>query len=402
MGRGEVLDAADMWQEFTEAIPNFDSTSKKSETLLEQMNTTKDSSDYLWYTSRFQLESSDTQAILEVSSLGHALHAFINGQAVGELYFTYAKETRSAQGSRKNPRFKFERSVSLSKGINNVSILSVMVGMPNSGAFLERRAAGLRTVMIRDKQENYDFTNYSWGYQIGLQGETLQIYTEQGSSQVQWKKFSNAANPLTWYKAQVDAPPGDAPVTLNLASMGKGEAWVNGQSIGRYWPSYRSPNGSAQTWYNVPRSFLKPTGNLLVLLEENGGNPLQISLDTVSISQVCGHVTASHLASVSSWIEHNHRAKNPAKVSGRRPKVLLACPSKSKISRISFASYGTPLGNCRSSLAVGACHSQNSTAVVKEACLGKMKCSIAVSDRRFGGDPCPTEPKSLMVVAECQ
>jgi len=36
--------------------------------------------------------------------------------------------------------------------------------------------------------------------QIGLQGETLQIYTEQGSSQVQWKKFSNAGNPLTWYK----------------------------------------------------------------------------------------------------------------------------------------------------------------------------------------------------------
>ncbi|KAJ6757863.1 BETA-GALACTOSIDASE RELATED [Salix koriyanagi] len=163
MGRGEVLDAADMWQEFTEAIPNFDSTSTKSETLMEQMNTTKDSSDYLWYTSRFQYESSDTQAILEVSSLGHALHAFVNGQAVG-----------SAHGSHKNPRFKFERSVSLRKGINYVSILSVMVGMPNSGAFLERRAAGLRTVKIRDKLDNYDLTNYSWGYQIGLQGETLQ------------------------------------------------------------------------------------------------------------------------------------------------------------------------------------------------------------------------------------
>ncbi|KAJ6360627.1 hypothetical protein OIU77_004609 [Salix suchowensis] len=391
MRRGEVLDAADMWQEFTEAIPNFDSTSTKSETLLEQMNTTKDSSDYLWYTSRFQYESSDTQAILEVSSLGHALHAFVNGQAVG-----------SAHGSHKNPRFKFERSVSLSKGINYVSILSVMVGMPNSGAFLERRAAGLRTVKIRDKLDNYDLTNYSWGYQIGLQGETLQIYIEQRSSQVQWKKFSNAGNPLTWYKTQVDAPPGHAPVALNLASMGKGEAWVNGQSIGRYWPSYHSPNGSAQTWYNVPRSFLKPTGNLLVLLEENGGNPLQISLDAASISQVCGHVTASHMAPVSSWIEHHHRAKNPAKVSGRRPKVLLACPSKSKISRISFASYGTPLGSCTSTLALGTCHSQNSRTAVEEACLGKMKCSIAVSDRRFGGDPCPTKPKSLMVVAECQ
>ncbi|XP_011003960.1 PREDICTED: beta-galactosidase 16-like [Populus euphratica] len=391
MGRGEVLDAADMWQEFTEAIPNFDSTSTRSETLLEQMNTTKDSSDYLWYTLRLQHESSDTQTILDVSSLGHALHAFVNGQAVG-----------SVQGSHKNPRFKFETSVSLSKGINNVSLLSVMVGMPDSGAFLENRAAGLRTVMIRDKQDNNDFTNDSWGYQIGLQGETSQIYTEQGSSQVRWKKFSVAGNPLTWYKTRVDAPPGDVPVALNLASMGKGEAWVNGRSIGRYWPSYRTPNGSAQTWYNVPRSFLKPAGNLLVLQEEKGGNPLQVSLDTVSISQVCGHVTASHLAPVSSWTEHNQRYKNPAKVSGRRPKVQLACPSKSKISRISFASYGTPLGNCRNSLAVGTCHSQNSKAVVEEACLGKMKCSIPVSERRFGGDPCPAKAKSLMVVAECR
>ena len=46
-----------------------------------------------FFINRFQLESSDTLAIFEVSSLGHALHAFINGQAVGELYFTYAKET---------------------------------------------------------------------------------------------------------------------------------------------------------------------------------------------------------------------------------------------------------------------------------------------------------------------
>ncbi|CAK7344773.1 unnamed protein product [Dovyalis caffra] len=272
MGRGKVLDAADMWQEFTEAIPNFKSTSTKSETLLEQMNTTKDSSDYLWYT--FSLvfdfscnkhtlhETSDPQAILDVSSFGHVLHAFVNGQAVG-----------SAQGSHENPRFKFERTVSLSIGINNVSLLSVMVGMPDSGAYLETRGSGLRSVMIRDKQDNKDFTNYPWGYQLGLQGEKLQIYTEQGSSQVQWKKFSNAGNPLTWYKTLVDAPPGDVPVALNLASMGKGEAWVNGQSIGRYWPSYHAPGGSSQTWYNVPRSFLKPTGNLLVLLEEEGGNP---------------------------------------------------------------------------------------------------------------------------------
>uniref|UniRef100_A0A3Q7IT15 Beta-galactosidase galactose-binding domain-containing protein n=2 Tax=Solanum TaxID=4107 RepID=A0A3Q7IT15_SOLLC len=31
--------------------------------------------------------------------------------------------------------------------------------------------------------------------------------------------------------------------------MGKGEAWVNGQSIGRYWVSFRTLAGiPSQTW----------------------------------------------------------------------------------------------------------------------------------------------------------
>lgn len=38
------------------------------------------------------------------------------------------------------------------------------------------------------------------------------------------------------------APDGKGPVSLNLSTMGKGQAWVNGQSIGRYWPAYLSPS----------------------------------------------------------------------------------------------------------------------------------------------------------------
>lgn len=46
-----------------------------------------------------------------------------------------------------------------------------------------------------------------------------------------------------------DAPAGNDPVALNLGSMGKGEAWVNGQSIGRYWVSFHTSQGRpSQTW----------------------------------------------------------------------------------------------------------------------------------------------------------
>lgn len=47
-----------------------------------------------------------------------------------------------------------------------------------------------------------------------------------------------------------DTPAGDDPIALNLNSMGKGEAWVNGESIGRYWVSLKTPKGNpSQTWY---------------------------------------------------------------------------------------------------------------------------------------------------------
>ncbi|KAM7518834.1 hypothetical protein LguiB_017796 [Lonicera macranthoides] len=228
---------------------------------------------------RFQHNSSDAQSMLQVNSRAHVLRAFVNETLVG-----------SAHGSKKNTNFTLESSVSLTSGMNDISLLSVMVGLPDSGAFLERKIAGVRSVKIQTNQQIEDFTNYTWGYQVGLWGEKLQIYTDEGSGNVQWNSFESS-QPLSWYKTVFDAPEGNEPLALNLSPMGKGEAWINGQSIGRYWISFRTPNGSpSQTWYNVPRSFLKSTGNLLVLLDEEYGNPLDITLDTVSVTEesACG------------------------------------------------------------------------------------------------------------------
>lgn len=38
-----------------------------------------------------------------------------------------------------------------------------------------------------------------------------------------------------------DAPEGNDPVAIRMNGMGKGQIWVNGKSIGRYWMSYLSP-----------------------------------------------------------------------------------------------------------------------------------------------------------------
>ncbi|KAJ4715231.1 Beta-galactosidase [Melia azedarach] len=276
----QVFDEVNEWEEFKDVIPNFSDTSLESDTLLEHMNTTKDESDYLWYTFSFQPNSSCSEPVLHVVSFAHVAHAFVNNIYAG-----------GGHGNHDVKHFSIDIPIELNDGINNISILSVMVGLPDSGAFLEKRFSGLAAMEIHcNGMELYNFTNnYTSGYQVGLLGEQLQVYKEQNSeTATEWTKIDiSNKKPLTWYKRVFDAPMGNDPVALNLSSMGKGEAWVNGQSIGRYWVSFLTSLGnSSQSLYHVPRSFLKISENLLVLVEEFTGDPLQISLNTISVTNL--------------------------------------------------------------------------------------------------------------------
>ncbi|KAL1214573.1 Beta-galactosidase 16 [Cardamine amara subsp. amara] len=388
------LSSPHMWEEFTETVPSFSETSIRSESLLEHMNTTQDTSDYLWQITRFQ-QPEGAPSILRVIHLGHVLHAFINGRFIGSMHGTF-----------KERRFLLDKKLSLNSGTNNIALLSVMVGLPNSGAHLERRVTGSRSVNVWNGKHALYFNNYSWGYQVGLQGEKFHVYTENGAAKVQWKHYRDSqSQPLTWYKASFDTPEGKDPVALNLGSMGKGAAWVNGQSIGRYWVSFHTSKGSpSQIWYHIPRSFLKASRNLLVILEEEReGNPLGITIDTVSVTEVCGHVSTSHHPPVISWRRKGHnrnKHRHLKHLYDRRPKVQLQCSNGRKISKVLFASFGTPNGNCWS-YSVGKCHSPNSLAVIQKACLSKRRCSVAVWNKTFGGDSCPHTVKSLLVHAQC-
>ncbi|KAJ8420168.1 hypothetical protein Cgig2_000258 [Carnegiea gigantea] len=285
-----ALNSAERWKAFSDPIPNFSDTSLETGALLEHMSLTKDKSDYLWFTIRFQPDSSCTKPVLNILSFAHAAHAFVNG--------TYAG---GAHGNHDVKNFMLETPIPLDSGMNYISILSVMAGLPieenddtvclpycinkDSGAFLERRFAGLRQVGITCEEQSYNLTaNYSWGYQVGLKGEELQIYKEENLGSAIWSELEpTAGQPLTWYQTTFDSPTGDDPVALNLSAMGKGEAWVNGQSIGRYWVSLLTAQGKpSQTLYHVPRSFLKTSDNLLVVLEEITGDPLGVSVDAIS------------------------------------------------------------------------------------------------------------------------
>lgn len=46
-----------------------------------------------------------------------------------------------------------------------------------------------------------------------------------------------------------DAPEGNEPLALDMISMGKGEVWINGQSIGRHWAANKASGGCAKCSY---------------------------------------------------------------------------------------------------------------------------------------------------------
>ncbi|XP_038705830.1 beta-galactosidase 8 [Tripterygium wilfordii] len=381
--------------------------------LLEQINTTADKSDYLWYSISTNIKGDEpflgdgSQTVLHVESLGHVLHAYINGRLAG-----------SGIGSSGNAKVSVEIPVTLVPGKNTIDLLSLTVGLQNYGAFFDKTGAGITgPVKLKDSTNGsvpVDLSAQQWTYQIGLKGEELGLSSGTTS---QWVSESTLPKKqsLIWYKTTFDAPAGNDPVALDFTGMSKGEAWVNGQSIGRYWPTYVSANkgctdscnfrgsyGSSkclkncgkpsQQLYHVPRSWLQPSGNILVLFEEIGGDPTQIAFSTRQTGSLCSHVSESHPAPVETWNSDSARKSGPI--------LSLECPNPNQvISSITFASFGTPGGTC-GGFTHGRCSSAKARSIVQKACVGSKSCSLSVSTAKFG-DPCQGVTKSLAIEASC-
>ncbi|RAL45629.1 hypothetical protein DM860_009493 [Cuscuta australis] len=286
------------WQSYIEETPtSSESEMTTAKHLWEQLNVTRDSSDYLWYMTEVKIASNEgflkhgKYPTLTVSSAGHVLHVFVNGQSSGTVY-----------GELSNPNVTYTGNVKLGAGINKISLLSVAVGLPNVGTHYERWSAGvLGPVTLSGLNKGTkDLTKHKWSYKVGLKGELVSLNTIMGSSSVDWDASSLAIKkPLTWYKANFNEPKGNDPLALDMSNMGKGQIWINGKGLGRHWPAYTARGSCggcsyagtysetkcqtncgqpSQRWYHIPRSWLRPTGNLVVVFEEWGGDPTKISL----------------------------------------------------------------------------------------------------------------------------
>ncbi|KAK1439178.1 hypothetical protein QVD17_04993 [Tagetes erecta] len=294
------------WEMFTEDLTLSDeSTAFTATGLLEQINITRDTSDYLWYTTSVDISSSESflsggePPQLLVQSMGHALHVFVNGEHSGSSF-----------GTRKHRKVTYKEKINLRSGSNKIALLSVAMGLPNMGGHYETWETGVLgpVALYGLNQGKRDLSWVNWTYQVGLKGEAMNVISSDTNSHIKWTQDSlitQKQQPLTWHKAYFNEPDGDEPLALDMNSMGKGEAWINGQSIGRYWLTFangdcqgchyagtyrpltcqRGCGQPTQRWYHVPRSWLKPTNNLLVLFEELGGDPSRVSLVKRSVVQ---------------------------------------------------------------------------------------------------------------------
>lgn len=99
--------------------------------------------------------------------------------------------------------------------------------------------------------------------------------------------------------------------------------------------------------YHVPRSWLNPSENYLVVFEEFGGDPAGISLVKRTTASVCADIYETLMTG---------QMLDSGNVN---TKAHLLCPPGKKISHIKFASYGLPQGNC-GNFQEGKCHAHKS------------------------------------------
>ncbi|VAI07607.1 unnamed protein product [Triticum turgidum subsp. durum] len=136
--------------------------------LMEQINTTADASDFLWYSTSVVVKGGEpylngSQSNLLVNSLGHVLQVFINGKFAG-----------SSKGNASSSLISLTTPVTLVPGKNKIDLLSATVGLTNYGAFFDLVGAGITgPVKLTGPKGMLDLSSADWTYQVWTQRRRL-------------------------------------------------------------------------------------------------------------------------------------------------------------------------------------------------------------------------------------
>ncbi|KAK0584462.1 hypothetical protein LWI29_013639 [Acer saccharum] len=245
-----------------------------------------------------------------------------------------------------------------------------------------------------------DLSTNEWIYKVGIHGIKQKLNKVHTRHQHNWSAEALPTNrSFVWYKTTFPSPLRTDPVVVDLLGLGKGEAYVNGKSIGRYWPSRTAPKygcpykcdynqtydggnkcvtncgKSTQRYYHIPREFLDNRENVLVLFEEFGGTLDDVTVQTVTVGTVCAHA-----------YDNNN--------------LELSCQGGRVFTDIRFASFGDPEGTC-GSFKRGTCEAPWALSDIQNNCIGRESCVIPVSEYYLGPTSCHSTEYRLAFEAVC-
>ncbi|CAF1002231.1 unnamed protein product [Rotaria sordida] len=180
---------------------------------IEQLKITNDETIYLWYRRNVTLTQTQSHTLVRVETRkANALLFFLNGKYLGEF-----DNHDHSQGSL-TATISLDLSTFKSNQQYLFEILSISLGINND-----------------IWENNFDYK--------GLVGEYFQIYTEQGSSKVEWNtQWTKGINkPITWFQARFNLDHiiredlNTNPILLDAQGINPGHAFINGNDLGLYW-----------------------------------------------------------------------------------------------------------------------------------------------------------------------
>ncbi|KAI8322136.1 hypothetical protein GQ54DRAFT_260554 [Martensiomyces pterosporus] len=314
-------------------LPDSDDMRVDGSRPLEQITLTRDNTDYLWYRTTVDVpkecEMGQKHRKLVLEDAGDLVFVYFDSEYLGMVH---GRQDTLATFTVDIP----DAAVSDREQVT-ISILSQTMGMAHNQEHMEAYSRGLLGKVLLCGR---DITKGRWLMEPGLEGDVEDMPVRGGiaprgsDDYLGWPKYDPRAEAkkykhgsrLRWYAIEVDtsalldyeqrveADEGvdDPRYAIDLGAMTKGQVWINGHHLGRYWlrraPEKRDhrpcqtcgfggwywPDNVcrqgcgeiSQRYYHLPRSYLNLPQqgeegaplNVLYVLEEIDGKPEEIAV----------------------------------------------------------------------------------------------------------------------------
>ncbi|KAJ2007628.1 hypothetical protein H4R26_000648 [Coemansia thaxteri] len=286
--------------------PQSDAMRVRADRPPEHFSVTDDATDYLWHRTTVA-HTCAGGGTLELRDAGDVAYAFINGRPLG---MRHGREDRLAT-------FVFDVDPLITHAnATEITVLTQTMGVAHNELHMEAYARGLLGPVTLCGR---DITHGEWLVMPGLAADARAHDAPPPADSPRWKPEPprhHARRGFRWHEIEIDAgrlldsaavANAYAPLAVDLASMTKGQIWINQHHLGRYWlrrapeardyaPCRKCGFGGwywpdnvcrqkcgelSQRYYHLPLSYLNLTTmtngsharNFLYLLEEIDGQP---------------------------------------------------------------------------------------------------------------------------------